>query len=215
MTPTQFVVLGICASARKESRSRVLLDIALEGAAAAGAATDLLDLRTDPLPLYRPGAPGDEPTGAIRRRVIEATALIVASPEYHGSMSGVAKSFFDHHDDEISGKLVGLMAATGGSQGTSCLAHMRAVCLSCHAWTLPYGVAARGSDFGEDEALINEVVVARARGLGRDVAVYGPLLAARFRKDARSGSGLPEAGFAARHGNAPWLDQEPRPAPEP
>ena len=85
---------------------------------------------------------------------------------------------------------------------------MRAVCLCCHAWTLPYNVSARGADFGEDGQLVNDDVVARAQSLGRDVAIYGPLLADRFRRDARPGATPPEAGFAARHPTAPWLSNE-------
>ena len=48
----------------------------------------------------------------------------------------------------------------------------------------------------------------RARSLRRDVAVYGPLLAEQFLRDARPGAEPPDAGFAARHPAAPWLSDD-------
>jgi NAD(P)H-dependent FMN reductase len=39
--------------------------------------------------------------------VIWADAFVLASPDYHGSMSGVMKNFLDHFWEEFAGKAFG------------------------------------------------------------------------------------------------------------
>jgi NAD(P)H-dependent FMN reductase len=59
-------VVGLGGSLRKPSRSRAALAVALDGAAAAGAAVELLDLRELGLPMYSPDLEADPPA-AVRR----------------------------------------------------------------------------------------------------------------------------------------------------
>jgi len=81
-------IVGLGGSLAESSTSRAALVIALEGAAAAGASTDLLDLRELDLPMFRPDL--KEP-GANVARVIEASyeadGMIWSSPLYNGTPS--------------------------------------------------------------------------------------------------------------------------------
>ena len=59
-----------------------------------GAETRLLDLRQTRLPTYNPE--DTESNTQVQYLVKWADAIILASPDYHGSMSGVMKNFLDH-----------------------------------------------------------------------------------------------------------------------
>src|SRR5580765_115038 len=132
-------VVGICGSILADSHTHALVRVALQAAADSGADTALIDLNQDILPLMHPEQLSDstEQISSLRKIVNEADAFIIGSPEYHGSMSGSLKNFFDYYHHEFAGKLVGLVASTGGSMGTSVLEHMRTTCLYLHSWTLP------------------------------------------------------------------------------
>ena len=89
-------IVGLGGSLARESTSRAALQGALEGAAAAGAETRLLDLREIDLPLYNPNA--DESTEAAAELIDScylANGLIWSSPLYQGTISGALKNALD------------------------------------------------------------------------------------------------------------------------
>lgn len=93
--------------------------------------------------------PSGELTAAIEK-VIAADALIVVSPVFSGSYSGLFKSFFDNLDtDALDGKPV-LIGATGGSARHSLMLEhaMRPLFSYLHASVVPTGVMAATDDFG-------------------------------------------------------------------
>ncbi len=190
-------ILGICGSLRDQSHTRVLVNLALESAASVGAEVELLDLRDYPLPLFEAHQRYDdhEVVQEVVKRIREAEAYIVGTPEYHGCMSGALKNLFDFVYTEISGKLFGIVAATGGSQGVSSLDNLRACLLYCHSWVLPYNVAASSRDFDEEGRLVSDAVRDRLARLGRDVAVFGPILWYQFKNDLALPDDAPQ-GFA-------------------
>jgi NAD(P)H-dependent FMN reductase len=91
-------VLGVSGSMREGSYSRRAVEFALRAAHERGAETRLLDLRLAPLPPYNPDeeTPEDEAFGEATRAVNWADAFVLASPDYHGSLSGVMKNFLDY-----------------------------------------------------------------------------------------------------------------------
>lgn len=188
-------VLGISGSLRNGSHTRVLVEIALQWAERCGASTELIDLREYPLPIFEAHRQyhADATVQTVIGKIKAADCYIVGTPEYHGCMSGALKNLFDFVYTEISGKLFGVVAATGGSQGVSSLDNLRACLLYCHAWVLPYNVAASQRDFNEQGQLVNEQVLDRLARLGRDVAVYGPLLVNQFRSDLQLPADAPQS----------------------
>ena len=82
-------------SIARASRSRAALQVALEGAASAGAETRLLDLRELDLQMFNPE---DEPTEAAIE-LIEvchaADGMLWSSPMYQGTISGALKNALD------------------------------------------------------------------------------------------------------------------------
>jgi NADPH-dependent FMN reductase len=83
-------IVGLGGSLREPSRSRAALEVALDGAASAGATVELLDLHVLQLPMYSPELETDAP--AVVHRLIEtcyeADGMLWSSPMYNGSVSG-------------------------------------------------------------------------------------------------------------------------------
>lgn len=191
------VILGISGSLREGSNTIVLVEQTLAYARELGAETHLLDLRLHPLPLYEAHINYDGHEGAERlaRMVTECDAIVMGSPEYHGSMSGALKNALDFLYRELAGKVCGLVSATGGSQGSGCFDNMRAAIQACHGWVLPYVTSANGRDFDAEKVITNERVKDRLRRTARDLIYYGPLIHNQFIKDRNLPADAPP-GFA-------------------
>jgi len=190
-------VLGISGSMRQGSYGARALAIALEAAREHGGETRLLDLRVSELPMYRPDESLDSPILREATAMVEwADAFLLASPDYHGSISGALKNFLDHHWDEFAGKLFGFLCASH-EKGITAMEQMRVAVRQCYGWSLPYGVAVHSdSDFASTGDLKNEKLERRLRMLGRDLVIYGSLLRDQFRRDVRSDE---SSTFASRY----------------
>ena len=105
-------LLGIAGSMRSNSYSFKALDLALRIAKENyNAEINLFDLRKNRLPIYEPNLELDKIQSTERESlqmantmVRWADAIILTSPDYHGSMSGVLKNFLDFFWKEFSGK---------------------------------------------------------------------------------------------------------------
>ncbi len=179
MTQERTRVLGLGGSLREKSRSLNALKIALQGAADAGAETRLLDLKTLKLPLYddRPD-PETYPEDVFRlvEEVRWADGLLLATPVYHGTLSGSMKNALDFlellaEDDPpwLGGRAVGLITVAGGSAGTNAINSLLFTCQTLRAWVAPTAVVVPGSAFVNDQ-LTNSKIEERLRRLGREVA---------------------------------------------
>lgn len=96
--------------------------------------------------------------------VEQADVLVVATPVFRGSYTGLFKHFFDFVDqDALIDKPV-LLAATGGSERHSLMIdhQLRPLFSFFQARTLPLGVYATDNDF-VDYRLQNEALIQRAR----------------------------------------------------
>jgi NAD(P)H-dependent FMN reductase len=174
----EITVVGLCGSLREGSVTRHALKLALDGAAQAGARTQLIDLREWSLPFAGSDfSPGEFPDVArLREAIVGAQGLVWATPEYHGSFSGVLKNALDLLNiDDFENKMLGLLAVAGGSVGaTSSLSQLRAVGRQLHAWVLP-GQVSIGSSykaFNADGSAASPDIEKRLREMGRDVARF-------------------------------------------
>ncbi len=141
-SPRPVSVVAICGSLRSGSTTHAALRIALSGAEAAGAEVALLDLREHDLVFQGSvSQESDYPPGvfALREKVRNADGILLGSPEYHGSFSGVLKSALDLMGfDEFEGKVIGLVGVSGGRMGArSALSMLRAVGTALRAWVVP------------------------------------------------------------------------------
>jgi FMN reductase len=147
---------------------------------AAALAEHLLDLIADQVPceqhLVELGQLAPQLAGAVWRSqlpdmverelaaVEQADVLVVATPVFRGSYTGLFKHFFDFiHQDALIDKPV-LLAATGGSERHALVIdhQLRPLFSFFQARTLPLGVYTTDKDF-VDYRLHNEALVERAR----------------------------------------------------
>lgn len=78
------------------------LKITLEKIKENGAETELLDLRKTILPLFSTTVNENDAIAMATKMVKDADAFILATPDYHGSMSGSMKNFLDYYWSEFS-----------------------------------------------------------------------------------------------------------------
>ncbi len=177
-----FRVLGVAGSIRQGSYSTRALKIALEYAKKQGAEVRLLDLNTVVLPLYDPSASASKEVEHTTEAIAWADAFILASPDYHGSMSGALKNFLDYFYEEFAGKVFGYIVASH-EKGLTVMEQMRTAVRQCYGWSMPYGVSINGpQDFTADE-IRNTRLSNRLRMMTRDLVVYGRLLRDQFIRD--------------------------------
>ena len=175
-------VVAISGSLRPGSFTRQALAVALEGAREQGAETYLLDLADYDLPLCNGSkdiASYWPDVARLRQEIGAATGIILGTPEYHGSYSGVLKNALDLTGfQEFEGKMVGLLAVSGGSMGaTNALSGLRAVGRSLHAWVVPHEVSIPQAwrQFDDDGNLKDDQMADRVRELGRQVMRFACL----------------------------------------
>lgn len=170
-------VVALAGSLREGSYTRLATNRALEGVDAAGGRGELLDLREYDLPPLNTDrdSPGD--SERLVDRIGAADAIILASPMYHGSYSGVLKNALDYCGfDEFEGKTVGLLAVSGGSFPITTLEHLRSVCRALDSWVLPHQAAIPNvSSAFENGEFVDEGVEKRVDTLGRRVVEYADI----------------------------------------
>jgi azobenzene reductase len=177
-------VLGVSGSLRAQSKTALAVRLLLDFAAKQGAEARMLDLRSVELPMYRPDreTPSEAQTN-ITADVEWADAFVLATPDYHGSMSGAMKNFLDYHWEELAGKTFGYICSSH-EKGLTVMDQMRTVVRQCYGWSMPYGVAFDGrADFGAGAALQNPRVEQRLKMMARDLVVYGTLIRSQFIED--------------------------------
>jgi azobenzene reductase len=180
-------VLGIGSSLREGASSTAALSVALEFAKKQGAEIRLLDLRKTRLPLY-------DPTENQSNLEVEKTtsdvqwsdALILSTPDYHGSMSGAMKNFLDYFWAEFAGKMFAYICASH-EKGLTTMDQMRTAVRQCYGWSLPYGVSVSDKEDFVDGKIMSKLQ-SRLEIMARDLVVYGDLVRQQFVRDLNGDS---------------------------
>ena len=123
-------ILAFAGSTRTDSFNKKAIKIGADAARAAGGEVTLIDLRDFPMPLYdgdleeKDGLP--EHARRLKALFLEHHGLLIASPEYNSSISGVLKNAIDWvsrpYPGEaplapFAGKVAGLLSASIGALG--------------------------------------------------------------------------------------------------
>jgi len=143
-------IVGIGGTTRPGSSSEKALRYALALAAEQGAEVELFDGASINLPMYAPESPtrsdGAQRLIAALRR---ANGVILSTPCYHGSISGLVKNALDYSEDMcqdsepyLDGRAVGLIVCGHGWQSTGVvLSAFRSIVHALRGWPTPMGVA--------------------------------------------------------------------------
>ena len=137
-------IVGIAGSLRNSSYSVRALEEAITRVEALGAEVEILDLREMNLPFCDGGDEYPEyPDVTKLRDVVKAAdGLILATPEYHGSVSGVLKNALDLMSFEhLSDKVVGSISVLGGQSNSNALNDLRIIVRWVHGWVIPEQIA--------------------------------------------------------------------------
>jgi FMN reductase len=143
-------VLGIGGTTRRDSSSERALRLAAHAAQLCGASVELITGRALILPIYEPECPVRSPgAAALVEALRRADAVILSSPGYHGTVSGMVKNALDYaedlHEDRrpyLTDVPVGCIAVAHGWQASVSTLHTLRTCAhALRAWPTPLGVA--------------------------------------------------------------------------
>ncbi len=179
-------ILAFSGSTREGSYNKRVVRIAAAGARAAGAEVTLVDLRDFPMPLYdadlqaREGFPPK--AREFKSLMLANDGLLIASPEYNSSVSGVLKNAIDWASRQepgeeflaaYAGKVAAIMSASPGALGgLRGLVHLRAILGNIKVLVLPDQVAVTRANeaFAEDGSLEDAKQQAAVERLGAALA---------------------------------------------
>ena len=197
MTHNKPLIVGIGGTTVAGSSTERALEIALAAAADAGAETRLFGgAALVQLPLYTPGlsertAGEDALVAAVRAE----SGVIIASPGYHGSVSGLVKNAIDLLEETardarpyLADVPVGLIATAYGWQATgSTVAALRSIAHALRGWPTPFAATINSAQCKLDAegGCSDPAVAEQLRLVGRQVAA-----AALRDHAAQSASGL-------------------------
>ena len=152
MTPK---ILAFAGSLRGLSFNRRVLNIAVEGARRAGADVDVVDLRDYPMPPINPDdieSSGFDPNALLIQELFSKYhGLLIATPEYNGSVPGGLKNVIDWAsrksprfgvNEVFKGKFAAMITASPGSfGGIRCMSHLRGILSIMGVTVLPSEIA--------------------------------------------------------------------------
>jgi len=124
-----------------------------------------------------PGLAGDESTEHFREVVAQATGVVLATPEYHGSYSSIIKLVIENLDypSVLSGKPIALLGVAAGQIGAiKALEHLRSVCSHIGAIVLPSPISVAKVDklFDKQGRCLDEATEKRIRSVATNLLNY-------------------------------------------
>jgi len=185
------LVVGIGGTTRAASSTERALRIALKGAEAEGARTRLFGgTFLHSLPHYAPehGERTAEQLELIEA-VREADAVIIATPGYHGGVSGLVKNALDTLEElsndtrpYLDGRAVGcVVTAYGWQGGGAVLTSLRSIVHALRGWPTPYGAAVNSLEtrFETIDSCSDPKVAEQLATVGRQAAQFALAFNAR------------------------------------
>ncbi len=179
-------ILGIGGTTRPGSSTELALQVALGAAEAAGAEVAMIGGVDLMLPMYDPAVPGLPPAA---ERLVSLTrrchGMIIASPGYHGTMSGMIKNAIDYIEElskdpvpYLDGRAVGCIACAYGWQATgTTLVALRTMVHSLRGWPTPLGAAINSGQkiFGPDGTCVDDTARTQLETVGRQVVEFAKM----------------------------------------
>ena len=152
-------VVGIGGSIRAGSQSERALSVVLHSARLAGADTIAITGTDLVLPFYDP-AVLDRSAAALRlvETLRDADGVVLVSPGYHGTVSGLVKNALDYVEDlradarpYLDGRAIGCVAmALGWQAAVTTLTALRSIVHALRGWPTPLGAALNAAEVSFD-----------------------------------------------------------------
>ncbi|MFM0048422.1 NAD(P)H-dependent oxidoreductase [Caballeronia grimmiae] len=195
-SPRRPLVVGIGGTTRPASSTERALAFALKGAQETGARVQLFGgAFLHSLPHY---APETRELSDEQHELIEAVraadALIIATPGYHGGISGLVKNALDtleelRLDDRpyLDGRAVGsIVTAYGWQAAGTVLTSLRSIVHALRGWPTPFGAAVNTLEtrFETADTCSDPKVVEQLRTVGRQASTFALAFGAHASSDA-------------------------------
>jgi FMN reductase len=176
-------VVGIGGSMRGDSQSERALSGVLEGARVAGAETVAITGMDLVLPFYDPAVvERSEVAHRLVAALRKADGVVLVSPGYHGTVSGLVKNALDYVEDlrtdprpYLDGRAVGCVAmALGWQAAVTTLTALRSIVHALRGWPTPLGAALNSAEVSfDDHGIPSDPAVDRTlRTIGEQVVQF-------------------------------------------
>ena len=187
-TEPDVTIVAVGGSTRPGSSSEMAVRLAGRAAENAGARVIYITGRDLILPIYDTETDERSPGAhALVEALRDAHGVIIASPGYHGGMSGMIKNALDYVEDlredtrpYLHDRAVGCIAVAYGWQATvSTLQQIRQVTHALRGWPTPLGatVNAQATKFAADGSLEDTTAVQQLTTVGEQVVGFARLRA--------------------------------------
>jgi FMN reductase len=139
------------------------------------------------VPIYGTGDASGPMVEAMVASVRQADAVVVATPAYHGGMSGLVKNTLDHlealrHDVRpyLDGRVVGPIVAAAGWQACgSALVAVRSTIHALRGWPTPFGVTINTAEqFPRPDGTFDDPVTDALQTLAEQILLFAGWTAA-------------------------------------
>ncbi|WP_456280058.1 NAD(P)H-dependent oxidoreductase [Bacillus sp. K7] len=138
--------------------------------------TDLIDLSGFILPIFNGEVEQLEhlQVQELKRRVAQADAIVLLSPEYHSGMSGSLKNALDFlSSEQFKYKPVALLAVAGGGKGgINALNNMRTVMRGVYANVIPKQLVVDPVDIDIEKAALTEPITNSIKELIQELCMF-------------------------------------------
>lgn len=177
------LILGIGGTVRPASSSEKALRVSMNAAAAAGCTTVTIVGADLDLPMYNPS---DTCRTPMADRLVDlyrrCDGIVISTPAYHGSISGMVKNALDYAEDLREGERVyfdglgiGLITCAAGWQAPGqTLGALRSIAHALRGWPTPLGAALNtaGHLFEADGTCVDASAKFQLEAVGRQVAEF-------------------------------------------
>jgi FMN reductase len=154
MTIEPPLIVGIGGTMRAGSTSEMALKAALGMAQKMGLRTKMLSGADLVMDSYDPGSPARAGNAeALVAALRQADGILISTPSYHGSISGLLKNAIDYTEDMrcddrpyLDGRAVGCIVCADGAQAMgSTLFTLRSIVHALRGWPTPYAAVVNSS----------------------------------------------------------------------
>ena len=187
MTETTPLIVGIGGTMTANSSSERVMRHVLAQCSAAGAQTMVFDGTAIDLPMYGYGTPRTNKATALIGALRRADGIVIASPGYHGTISGLIKNALDYIEDMakderpyFEGRAVGLIAVAAGWQATgTTLATLRSIVHALRGWPTPMAITVNSQMpvFAEDGAVSDATLLKQLEIMAQQVVGFARMRA--------------------------------------
>lgn len=177
------LIVGLGGTTRTDSSCERAMRTALARCQERGARTVAFGADALHFPMYAPERPGQSAEAApLVSALREARGIVIATPGYHGGISGLVKNALDYaeemSDDDhpyLDGRAVGCIVCAHGWQATvSTLNSLRSVIHALRGWPTPLGVTINSAQavWTSDGRLSDQKVAEALDTLGAQVVGF-------------------------------------------